>query len=121
MFGGALASGLVHDDEPVVVVAAGEERRHLGRRTVAEVRAGVEGRVVAGPVGQAPDRRKPGGRNREDLGGARERGLGSSAEDENRDGRRLGKGGGGCGGEEAFREEERESGAARRGGGHSSS
>lgn len=43
LLGSALAARLVHNDEPVLVVAARKERSHLGRRPVAEVGPGVEG------------------------------------------------------------------------------
>ena len=57
LFGGAFAARLVHDDEPMLVVAAGEEWGHFGGWAVAEVGAGVEWGVgrVAGAVHAASD------------------------------------------------------------------
>ncbi len=57
LFRGTFAAGLVHDDEPMLVIAAGEERRHLGGWAVAEVGPGVEWGVggVTGTVDAASD------------------------------------------------------------------
>jgi hypothetical protein len=45
LLGGTLAAKLVHDDEPMLIVAAEEERGHLGGGPAAEVGPRVEGRV----------------------------------------------------------------------------
>lgn len=121
LLGGALAPGLVHDDEPVLVVAPGEQRRHLRRGPIAEPRpsaaAGFQGRVsvAAGPANGEAHRDEP--RPGEAEGEPRERrGDGRRAEaEEPGDGRGRGRGGGG----EAIREEEEEGGA--RGGGEEGS
>jgi hypothetical protein len=91
MLGGAVAAGLVHNDKPVLVVAAGEERGHLGWRPVTEVGPGVEGRVgrAAGSVHAATDRGEPGCGRDPSYGGE-----GSArVEEESRDGRLAGDGG----------------------------
>jgi hypothetical protein len=91
LLGGALAAGLVHDDEPVLIVAAGEERGHLGGGPIAEVGPRVEGRVggAAGPVHAAPDRGEP-GRGRETSYGGE---CSARLEEESGDGRLAGDGG----------------------------
>lgn len=35
LFVGAFTAGLIHDDQPVLIIATGEKRSHLGGRTVA--------------------------------------------------------------------------------------
>ncbi|RRT41713.1 hypothetical protein B296_00056907, partial [Ensete ventricosum] len=46
LLGGPLASRLIHDDEAVLVIAPGEQQRHLRRRAVTETgtapRAGAQ-------------------------------------------------------------------------------
>lgn len=61
IFCSTFTTWLVHDDEPVLVIASGKQRGHLSRWPVAEVGAGVKRRVVSGPVDPASDRGEPGG------------------------------------------------------------
>lgn len=47
--------GLVHDNEPVLVIATGEERGHLSGRAIAAAVAVVERRVISRPIYATPD------------------------------------------------------------------
>lgn len=118
LFGSTIPTGVVDDDEPVLVVAAGEQRSHLGRWPVAEVRAGVERRVPSGTVDPASNRGEPGGRTEVGWDRVRERGYKSTAEGETRDGRRLGNS---LVGEQTLGKQERESGSASRDHGYGTS
>lgn len=51
------AAGLLHDDEPMLVVAAREQRRHLCWCSAAEIGPGVKRRVRStGPIHPGSDR-----------------------------------------------------------------
>lgn len=102
----------------MLVVAAGEQRSHLGGWPVAEVGAGVERRVPSGTVDPASNRGEPGGRTEVGWDRVGERGHRSTAEDETRDGRRPGNS---VGGDQTLGKEGRESGSASRDDGYGTS
>jgi hypothetical protein len=78
LLGGALPAGLVHHDEPVLVVAAGEQRRHLRGRAVPARAVAVPARSPRHPAREA----EAGGRR--DDGRAQQRLLRGSAAAEER-------------------------------------
>ena len=87
------AAGLLHDDEPMLVVAAGKQRRHLRRCPVAEIGSGFErGIRSTGPIHPGPDRRQT-GRIRDESHGLEQRRWRSTG-DEVRARRSGGSGGG---------------------------
>jgi hypothetical protein len=79
LLGGALPAGLVHHDEPVLVVAPGEQRRHFRGRAVPTATAGPHrgGPVPAGaprhPAREAEAVGRDGGRAQQPLGGRTQR------------------------------------------------
>ena len=104
LLGGALPAGLVHHDEPVLVVAPREQRRHLRGRAV-PARAGPR-RAVAVPARppRHPAREAEARGRRDDRRAQQQRLLcGSAASEERGEGGRGGVAGeepprGGCGG-----------------------
>ena len=67
------AAGLLHDDEPMLVVAARKQRRHLRRCSVAKIGCGFErGIRSTRPIHPGPDRRQT-GRIRDESHGLEQR------------------------------------------------